>query len=137
MAGVNKVTLLGNVGTDPETKQLEWGPVCNISLATSDTWKDKNTGEQKEKTEWHRIVFKNRLAEIVGQYVNKGSKLYIEGKLRTRSWEQDGVKRYATEIEGFEMQMLDSKSDSSPAKAAPKKKAQPSFDIDPNDLPFE
>ena len=139
MSGVNKVILVGNVGTDPETKQLDWGPVCNISLATSDTWKDKNTGEQQEKTEWHRVVFKNRLAEIVDQYVKKGSKLYIEGKLQTRSWEQNGEKRYATEIVGFEMQMLDSKSNSAPTKPAIKKagKTKPAFDIDPDDLPFE
>lgn len=138
MAGVNKVILVGNVGTDPESKQFDWGLVCNISLATSDTWKDKNTGEQQEKTEWHRVVFKNRLAEIVEQYVKKGSKLYIEGKLRTRSWDQNGEKRYATEIEGWEMQMLDSKSDSASApKKAPKKAAKPSFDIDPDELPFD
>ena len=78
-------------------------------MATSDTWKDKNTGEQQEKTEWHRVVFFNRLAEIVEQYVKKGSKLYIEGRLQTRSWEQDGVKRYTTEIVANEMQMLDSR----------------------------
>ena len=80
--------------------------VANVSLATSDSWKDKTSGEQKEKTEWHRVVFFNRLAEIVEQYVKKGSKLYIEGRLQTRSWEQDGVKRYTTEIVASEMQML-------------------------------
>jgi single-strand DNA-binding protein len=83
--------------------------VANVSIATSDTWKDKNTGEQQERTEWHRVVFFNRLAEIVEQYVKKGSKLYIEGRLQTRSWEQDGVKRYTTEIVANEMQMLDSR----------------------------
>jgi len=137
MAGVNKVILVGNVGTDPESKQFDWGLVCNISLATSDTWKDKNTGEQQEKTEWHRVVFKNRLAEIVEQWVKKGSKLYIEGKLRTRSWDQNGEKRYATEIEGWEMQMLDSKSDSASAPKKAPKAAKPSFDIDPDELPFD
>ncbi len=83
--------------------------VANVSIATSDQWKDKNTGEQQERTEWHRVVFFNRLAEIVEQYVKKGSKLYIEGRLQTRSWEQDGVKRYTTEIVANEMQMLDSR----------------------------
>ena len=132
MAGVNKVILVGNVGTDPESKQFDWGLVCNISVATSETWKDKNTGEKQEKTEWHRVVFKNRLAEVVDQWVKKGSKIYIEGKLTTRSWEQNGEKRYATEIEGREMQMLDSKT----GQAAPKKAAV-GFDIDPSDLPFD
>ena len=134
MAGVNKVILVGNVGTEPESKQFDWGLVCNISVATSETWKDKNTGEKQEKTEWHRVVFKNRLAEVVDQYVKKGSKIYVEGKLTTRSWEQNGEKRYATEVEGREMQMLDSKTDA--GQAAPKKAAA-SFDIDPSDLPFD
>ena len=134
MAGVNKVILVGNVGTDPESKQFDWGLVCNISVATSETWKDKNTGEKQEKTEWHRVVFKNRLAEVVDQWVKKGSKIYIEGKLTTRSWEQNGEKRYATEVEGREMQMLDSKTDA--GQAAPKKAAV-GFDIDPSDLPFD
>ena len=83
--------------------------MANVSLATSETWKDKNTGDQQEKTEWHRVIFFNRLAEIVEQYVKKGGKLYIEGRLQTRSWEQDGVKRYTTEIVASEMQMLDSR----------------------------
>ena len=83
--------------------------VANVSLATSETWKDKTTGDQQEKTEWHRVIFFNRLAEIVEQYIKKGSKLYIEGRLQTRSWEQDGVKRYTTEIVASEMQMLDSR----------------------------
>lgn len=134
MAGVNKVILVGNVGVEPESKQFDWGLVCNISVATSETWKDKNTGEKQEKTEWHRVVFKNRLAEVVDQWVKKGSKIYIEGKLTTRSWEQNGEKRYATEVEGREMQMLDSKTDA--GQAAPKKAAA-SFDIDPSDLPFD
>ncbi len=108
--GVNKVILVGNCGGDPETRFLpSGGAVANVTLATSETWKDKNTGQQQEKTEWHRVVFFNRLAEIVGEYVKKGSKIYIEGSLRTRSWEQDGVKRYATEIVAAEMQMLDSR----------------------------
>lgn len=108
--GVNKVILVGNCGADPETRFLpSGGAVANVTLATSETWKDKNTGQPQEKTEWHRVVFFNRLAEIVGEYVKKGSKIYIEGSLRTRSWEQDGIKRYATEIVAAEMQMLDSR----------------------------
>ena len=108
--GVNKVILVGNVGNDPEFRVMPNGNgVANVSLATSETWKDKNTGDQQEKTEWHRVIFFNRLAEIVEQYVKKGTKLYIEGRLQTRSWEQDGVKRYTTEIVASEMQMLDSR----------------------------
>jgi single-strand DNA-binding protein len=108
--GINKVILVGNVGQDPETRYMpNGGAVTNLSIATSETWKDKNSGEQQERTEWHRVVFYQRLAEIVAEYVKKGSKLYIEGSLRTRSWEQDGVKRYATEIIANEMQMLDSR----------------------------
>jgi single-strand DNA-binding protein len=106
--GVNKVILVGNVGNDPEIKNMPNGnAVANISVATSETWKDKGNGEQQEKTEWHRVVFFNRLAEIVGQYIKKGSKVYLEGRLQTRMWEQDGVKRYTTEIVASEMQMLD------------------------------
>ncbi len=108
--GVNKVILVGNVGGDPETRYMPNGnAVTNITLATSETWKDKNTGEQVERTEWHRVTFYQRLAEIVSEYVRKGSKLYVEGRLQTRSWEQDGVKRYATDIIANEMQMLDSR----------------------------
>jgi single-strand DNA-binding protein len=112
--GVNKVILVGNVGKDPETRYMPNGEaVTNLTLATSESWKDKNTGEQKELTEWHRVTFYRRLAEIVAEYVKKGSKLYVEGALRTRSWEQDGVKRYTTEIIANEMQMLDGKGASS------------------------
>ena len=108
--GVNKVILVGNVGNDPEFRVMPNGNGDeNVSLATIETWKDKNTGDQQEKTEWHRVIFFNRLAEIVEQYVKKGTKLYIEGRLQTRSWEQDGVKRYTTEIVASEMQMLDSR----------------------------
>jgi single-strand DNA-binding protein len=108
--GVNKVILVGNVGNDPEFRVMPNGNgVANVSLATSETWKDKNSGDQQEKTEWHRVIFFNRLAEIVEQYVKKGTKLYIEGRLQTRSWEQDGVKRYTTEVVASEMQMLDSR----------------------------
>jgi len=99
------------VGQDPETRYMpNGGAVTNLSLATSETWKDKNTGEQQERTEWHRVVFYQRLAEIVAEYVRKGSKIYVEGRLQTRSWEQDGVKRYSTEIIANDMQMLDSRS---------------------------
>lgn len=112
--GVNKVILVGNAGNDPEFRVMPNGNgVANVSLATSETWKDKTTGEQQEKTEWHRVIFFNRLAEIVEQYIKKGSKLYIEGRLQTRSWEQDGVKRYTTEIVASEMQMLDSRGGAS------------------------
>ena len=108
--GVNKVILVGNLGNDPEVRYMPNGnAVANVSLATSETWKDKSTGEQQEKTEWHRVVFFNRLAEIVEQYVKKGTKLYVEGRLQTRSWEQDGVKRYSTEVVANEMQMLDTR----------------------------
>ena len=108
--GVNKVILVGNVGKDPETRYMPNGnAVTNVTLATSESWKDKNTGEKQERTEWHRVVFYQRLAEVVAEYVKKGSKLYVEGSLRTNAWEQDGVKRYTTEIIANEMQMLDGK----------------------------
>ena len=111
--GVNKVILVGNLGNDPETRFLpSGGAVTNLSLATSETWKDKQTGQSQERTEWHRVVFYNRLAEIAGEYLKKGSKVYIEGSLRTRKWQdQSGADRYTTEIVGGEMQMLDSRGD--------------------------
>ena len=109
--GINKVLIIGNVGKDPESRFLPTGgAVTNLTVATSEQWKDKNTGQPQEKTEWHRIVFFNRLAEIVNEYVRKGSKIYIEGSLRTRQWEQDGVTKYATEIVASEMQLLDSRN---------------------------
>jgi len=109
--GINKVILVGNLGNDPETKYLSsGGAVTNVSIATSESWKDKQTGQQQERTEWHRIVFFNRLGEIAGEYLKKGSKIYVEGSLRTRKWQgQDGQDRYTTEIVGNEMQMLDSR----------------------------
>ena len=109
--GINKVILVGNLGNDPEHRVLpSGGAVTNISIATSETWKDKNTGQQQERTEWHRIVFFNRLAEIAAEYLRKGSKVYVEGSLRTRKWQdQSGQDRYTTEIVGNEMQMLDSR----------------------------
>jgi len=111
--GVNKVILVGNCGQDPEMKHLpSGGAVTNVSIATSETWKDKQTGAQQERTEWHRVVFFNRLAEIVGEYVRKGSKIYVEGRLQTRKWQdQNGNDRYSTEIVANEMQMLDSRGD--------------------------
>jgi len=113
--GINKVILVGNLGNDPVTRFLPSGAaVTNVSLATSRTWKDKNTGQQQEHTEWHRVVFFNRLAEIAGEYLKKGSKVYVEGSLRTNKWQdKDGKDRYTTEIIGNEMQMLDGKGDSS------------------------
>lgn len=112
--GVNKVILLGNIGQDPETRYTQSGAaVTNISLATSETWKDKDTGQPQERTEWHKIVFFNRLAEVAGEYLRKGSKIYIEGQIRTRKWEdKDGQDRYTTEIVAKELQMLDSKASS-------------------------
>jgi len=111
--GVNKVILVGNIGQDPDTKFTASGAaITNVSLATSETWKDKQTGQPQERTEWHRVVFFNRLAEIAGEYLRKGSKVYIEGALRTRKWQdQQGQDRYTTEIVAGEMQMLDSRSD--------------------------
>lgn len=107
--GINKVILIGNLGQDPEVKYMPSGnAVTNLTLATSDTWKDKQTGQPQERTEWHRVVFFNRLAEIAGEYLRKGSKVYIEGALRTRKWQdQSGQDRYTTEIVASEMQMLD------------------------------
>jgi len=109
--GVNKVILVGNVGQDPEMKYMPSGnAVTNISIATSERWKDKQTGQQQERTEWHRVVFFNRLGEIAGEYLKKGSKVYVEGSLRTRKWQDsEGKDQYSTEIVASEMQMLDSK----------------------------
>ena len=111
--GINKVIIIGNIGQDPEVKYMpSGGAVTNVSIATSETWKDKNTGQPQERTEWHRVVFFNRLGEIAGEYLKKGSKVYIEGSLRTRKWQaQDGTDRYTTEIVANEMQMLDGRSD--------------------------
>jgi single-strand DNA-binding protein len=114
MASVNKVILVGNLGADPETKYLPSGDaVTNIRIATTDKWKDKASGEMKEATEWHRIAFFGRLAEIAGEYLKKGSQVYIEGSLRTRKWQdKDGQDRYTTEIRADSMQMLGSRSGS-------------------------
>ncbi|WP_346052117.1 single-stranded DNA-binding protein [Natronospira elongata] len=110
--GVNKAIIVGNLGADPETKYTPSGAaVTNIRVATSEQWRDKQTGEQQERTEWHRVVFFGKLAEIAGEYLRKGSKVYLEGRIQTRKWQgQDGVDRYTTEIVANEMQMLDSRS---------------------------
>ncbi|WP_027017061.1 single-stranded DNA-binding protein [Comamonas composti] len=112
MASVNKVIIVGNLGRDPEMRTFPSGDqVANVTIATTDRWRDKNTGENKEATEWHRVVFNGRLAEIVGQYLRKGSQVYVEGSLRTRKWtdQASGQERYATEIRADSMQMLGSR----------------------------
>lgn len=114
-SGINKVILVGNLGQDPEVKYTAGGAaVTTLSLATSESWKDKDTGQDQEKTEWHRVVLWRRLAEIAGEYLKKGSKVYIEGQLQTRKWEQDGQTRYTTEVVGRDMQFLDSRGNTSP-----------------------
>ena len=125
--GVNKVILIGNLGKDPEVRYSpNGGAMANITLATSESWKDKNTGEQVDKTEWHRIVFFRRLAEVVGEYLKKGAKVYIEGKLQTRKWQdKDGQDRYTTEIVANEMQMLDSRGSSGSADFASQSQSAP------------
>lgn len=116
--GLNKVMLIGNLGSDPEVRFMpSGGAVANFSLATSESWKDKNSGELQEKTEWHRVVLFNRVTEIAKEYLRKGSKVYIEGRLQTRKWtDKDNIERYTTEIIGNEMQMLDSRG-SSPGRS--------------------
>lgn len=111
MASVNKVILIGNVGRDPETRYSpNGGAICNLSIATTRNWKDKGSGEKREETEWHRVVFYDRLAEIVGEYVKKGRPIYVEGRLKTRKWQdKDGVEKYTTEIIAEEMQLLGSR----------------------------
>ena len=152
MASVNKVIIVGNLGADPETKYLPSGDaVTNIRVATTDTWKDKTSGEKKEATEWHRIAFFGRLAEIAGEYLKKGSQVYVEGSLRTRKWQdKDGQDRYSTEIRGDVMQMLGrregggeprgERAEASSARAAePKaaaKKPAGKFDDMDDDIPF-
>ncbi|MGC7561298.1 single-stranded DNA-binding protein [Pasteurella sp. PK-2025] len=125
MAGVNKVIIVGNLGNDPEIRTMPNGEqVANISVATSESWIDKNTNERREVTEWHRIVFYRRQAEICGQYLKKGSKVYVEGRLKTRKWQdQNGQDRYTTEIQGDVLQMLGSHQDSQPQAQAPQNNA--------------
>jgi single-strand DNA-binding protein len=107
--GINKAILIGNLGADPEVRYMPTGgAIATVSLATSDSWKDKQTNEMQERTEWHRVVFFNRLAEIVGEYLKKGAKIYVEGRIQTRKWQdKNGQDRYTTEIVASEMQMLD------------------------------
>lgn len=136
--GINKVILIGNCGADPETRYLPDGAaVTNVNLATTMGWRDRESGEQKERTEWHRVVFFRRLGEIAAQYLKKGSKVYIEGSLKTRQWERDGQKHWTTEIIANEMQMLDSRGgdfvDSEPASA----QAEPDFAAAPVDDDFD
>jgi single-strand DNA-binding protein len=144
--GVNKVILIGNLGKDPEVRYMPNGnAVANITLATSESWKDKTSGEQQEKTEWHRVVMFRRLGEIAGEYLKKGSKVYIEGKLQTRKWQDSsGNDRYTTEIVADQMQMLDSRggsanfsseSKSAPAMAPAPAAAAAGGDFD-DDIPF-
>ena len=151
--GINKVILVGNVGVDPEVKYMPNGnAVTTLSIATSETWKDKQTGEKQERTEWHRVVCFNRLGEIAGEYVRKGSKLYVEGSLRTRKWQdQQGQDRYTTEIVANDIQMLDTKNSTndyanapaapsnrvaSKPQTAPQMAAQDAFDELDDDIPF-
>ncbi len=151
--GINKVILVGNLGQDPETRHMPNGnAVTNVSVATSESWRDKNSGEQQERTEWHRVVFYGRLAEIAGEYLKKGSKVYVEGRLQTRKWQgQDGQDRYTTEIIAGEMQMLDGRGGSGGGgdygssqgggqPSAPQSQAAPTqaknFDDFDDDIPF-
>ncbi len=135
MRGVNRVIIVGTLGADPESKTFNnGGTICNVSVATSEQWNDKVTGERKELTEWHRVQFSNRLAEIAQQYLRKGSKVYIEGSLRTRKWtDNNGIERYTTEIRANNMQMLDSKPNNQSYQNAPMPQAsnyqqqQPSY----------
>jgi len=154
--GINKVILVGNLGSDPEVRYMPNGnAVSTLSVATSESWKDKQTGERQERTEWHRVVLFNRLGEIAGEYLKKGSKVYVEGSLRTRKWQdQNGQDRYTTEIVGSELQMLDSRmgggdmqqsnqyqqnnfQQHSPAPASkPQQASEPVFNDLDDDIPF-
>ena len=143
-SGINKVILVGNLGQDPEVKYTAGGAaVTTLSLATSESWKDKDTGSDQEKTEWHRVVLWRRLAEISGEYLKKGSKVYIEGQLQTRKWEQDGQTRYTTEVVGRDMQFLDSRGGSSSDSSSYEDTSQdtgsqnlPDSGITDDDIPF-
>lgn len=137
--GINKVIIVGNLGADPETRHMPSGSaVTNFTVATSESWKDKQTGEQKDRTEWHRVAMFNRLAEIAAEYLRKGSQVYIEGKLRTRKWQnKEGQDQYTTEIIADEMQMLGGKGggNSKPANSKPNAPDQAPDDFD-DDCPF-
>lgn len=144
--GVNKVILIGNLGQDPEVRFLPSGdPVANFSMATSESWTDKQSGQKQEKTEWHRCAAFGKLAEVIQQYVKKGSRIYVEGQLQTRKWQaQDGTDRYSTDIKVREMQMLDGKSAApqSPSPSQPSQQPQPAAPNPPSgddfndDIPF-
>ncbi|MEO7080125.1 MAG: single-stranded DNA-binding protein [Flavobacteriales bacterium] len=147
MSGVNKVILIGNLGADPEVRHLQNDvTVANFNLATSETYRDKTTGEKREVTEWHRVVVWRGLAEVVEKYVKKGSKVYVEGKLQTRKWEKDGIERYTTEIVAENLTMLDRPSGDGPAQGNASQQAQAAQpaqsapqSVDPggdDDLPF-
>ena len=146
MASVNKVIIVGNLGADPESRFAPSGDaICNIRVATSEAWKDRQTGERKEATEWHRINFYGKLAEIAGQYLRKGSQVYIEGSLRTRKWtDKDGQEKYSTEIRADEMKMLGGKPEgqqqAAPQRQAPQQQAKPAdsggFGDFDDDIPF-
>ncbi|NJN41027.1 MAG: single-stranded DNA-binding protein [Flammeovirgaceae bacterium] len=147
MSGVNKVILVGRLGKDPEVRNLDSGAtVCNFTMATSESYRDKTTGEKKEITEWHNIVLWRGLADVAAKYLHKGDQVYIEGKLRTRSWEKEGVTKYTTEIIGDNMTMLGSRSSGSSSgsdyasSSAPARSAsdefKPSANNDTDDLPF-
>jgi single-strand DNA-binding protein len=144
MSGLNKVMLLGRLGKDPELKSLEGGnKVCTFSMATSEVWKDKTTGEKKEKTEWHNIVVWGSPAETIAKYVHKGDQLYVEGKQRTRSWEKDNITRYSTETHVETFMLLGGKSNSSAQAPAPTPTEKPGNADnekpkadDTDDLPF-
>lgn len=140
MRGVNKVILIGTLGRDPETKTFaNGGSLTQFSIATSESWTDKNSGERQEVTEWHRIVLNNRLGEVAQKYLKKGSKVYIEGSLRTRKWtDKDGKEQFTTEIRGDQMQMLDNKPGGYGEQQAPnpQQRNQPQYDDDDSSLPF-
>jgi single-strand DNA-binding protein len=143
--GINKAIVVGNLGRDPETRHSAGGAaITNITVATSDTWKDKQTGQQQERTEWHRIVFFGRLAEVAGEYLRKGSQVYIEGRIQTRKWQdQSGQDRYTTEIVANEMQMLGGRGENSPSRkptesadSGGQNENSPGFDDLDDDIPF-
>ena len=142
-SGINKVILVGNLGQDPEVKFTAGGAaVTTLSIATSDSWKDKDSGMDKERTEWHRVVLWRRLAEIAGEYLKKGSKVYIEGQLQTRKWEQEGQTRYTTEIIARDIQFLDSRGSANTSSQESAGKSEepapdvPDSGIDDDDIPF-
>ena len=143
-SGINKVIIVGNLGQDPEIKYTAGGAaVTTLSIATSDSWKDKDSGMDQERTEWHRVVLWRRLAEIAGEYLKKGSKIYIEGQLQTRKWEQEGQTRYTTEIIARDMQFLDSRGSSNTSSTQKSSEMNdqsvadvPDSAIDDDDIPF-